>query len=110
MTETDAKRYATAVVEVLRPNFPDLADPDVAGIAVDAIKRQVLNPRDSFEFIVDDPWRANWRLKSIPADRRCVRLANFHVERCGTDSEFESEVNEALRALDTSLLAAKEGD
>ena len=66
MTETKAS-YAAQVVEVLREHFPDLAgDPEAAGIIAAAVSRQMADPRDSFEVIVDSPWTANWRLKARP--------------------------------------------
>ena len=47
--------YAEQVVKVLREHFPDMADPAVARITTEAIRRQALNPLNSFEFIVDNP-------------------------------------------------------
>jgi hypothetical protein len=98
----DTKSYATSVVEVLCEHFPDLTDPDVARTAKDAIARQTLNPRDSFEFIVNDPWSARWRLKADSRDRRRVRLVYYPVSPPGSvaGNALEVIVNDALRALE----------
>ena len=95
MTETLS--YATSVVHVLRERFPDL-DTETSHLAVDAINHQLREPRDSFEFIVDDPRSARWRLKPDSNDRRRVRLAYFPVTPPGSASaaELERTVNEAL--------------
>ncbi len=93
--------YAAAVVRVLREHFEDLNHPAVAVAAADAIDRQTRDPQASFEFIVDDPRRACWRLKPDSRDRRRVRLAYFPVIPPGSESrrELERTVNEALEGL-----------
>ena len=93
--------YAASVVEVLREYFPDLTDPDVAKTAKAAIDRQMRSPRDSFEFIVDDPWSARWRLKADSQDRRLVRLAYYPVipPGSGANNELERTVNDALSRI-----------
>ena len=102
MTGNVARAYATAVVQVLRKHFPDLTDPAVAKTAKDAVERQTLNPRDSFEFIVDDPYSARFRLKADSRDRRRVRLAYFPVVLPGSlvAARLERTVNDALEALE----------
>ena len=96
MTET----YAARVVQVLAGHFPDLAVPDVAEVATQSIEEQYRNPRDSFEFIVDDPFFAKWRLKARSDDRRRVRLGYFRVRQSDADADLERTVNDALRALE----------
>jgi len=94
--------YAAQVVKVLREHFPDLADPAAAASAYNAISQQMDDPRDAFEFIVDDPFSARWRLKARSDDRRRVRLAYFPVLPPGSaaNDKFERTVNDALRALE----------
>jgi hypothetical protein len=105
MTET----YATRVVRVLREHFPDLADPDIAEVAAHSIEEQECRPRASFEFIVDDPFSANWRLKAKPGrDSRHVRLRCYRVNRRQSDDDLEDAVNGALQALETSAPRAGE--
>ncbi len=99
MTETP--NYAKSVVQVLREHFPDLADPDVAEVTYHAIDEQLRNPRDSFEFIVDDPFSAKWRLTAKPGrDRRHVRLRCYRYNRRQSDGDLEDAVNDALQALE----------
>ena len=93
--------YAASVVEVLRAHFPDLADPDVAEVTYHAINQQMRNPRDSFEFIVDDPFSAKWRLKAKSGrDRGRVRLRCYRYNRRQSDNDLEDTVNDALQALE----------
>jgi hypothetical protein len=94
--------YAAAVVELLRPHFPDLADPVVAGLAEDAIRRHREAPQDPFEFIVDNPVSAKWRLKAYGRDRRRVLLACYRVHPSEADAALSWAVNEALQALEDS--------
>ena len=63
---TTAASYAEAVVRTLAEHFPGLADPMTAGIIKAAVTDQATSPRDTFEVIVDDPRRADWRLKGRP--------------------------------------------
>lgn len=102
----DDFRYAKSVIEVLRRHFPDLADPDAAGIITDAVRRQACTPRDGFEVIVDDPWTANWRLTPLRKDRRRVHLACYRITRRDSDTQLAHTVNEALSALETPKQAA----
>jgi hypothetical protein len=94
--------YAESVVGVLREHFPDLADPMVAAALTTAIKRQVRDPHDAFEFIVDDPVAANWRLKARSDDRRRVHLACYRIRTARRESDvlLTHTVNGALAALD----------
>jgi len=98
MTETPS--YATSVVRVLRKHFLDLGT-ETSHLAVDAITRQANDPQPGFEFIVDDPWLARWRLKPDGRDRHRVRLAYFPVMPPGSDAnnELERTVNEALSRI-----------
>ena len=99
MTETPS--YATSVVRVLRKHFLDL-DTETSHLAVDAITRQAGDPQPGFEFIVDDPRSARWRLKPDSRDRRRVRLAYYPVLPPGSHAGNAREpiVNDALRALE----------
>jgi len=99
MTETP--NYARSVVEVLREHFPDLADPDVADVTYHAISQQLRDPQPGFEFIVDDPISAKWRLKAKPGRDRChVRLRCYRYNRRQSDNDLEDAVNDALQALE----------
>ena len=99
MTETTG--YAASVVQVLREHFPDLTDPDVAEITYHAISQQMRDPQASFEFIVDDPFSAKWRLKAKPGrDHGRVRLRCYRYNRRQSDNDLEDAVNDALRALE----------
>src|ERR1035441_10653371 len=95
--------YAASVVKVLSQHFRDLADPVVAAVATVAIGRQARQPVDSFEFIVDDPGSARWRLRARRDDRTRVRLAYDPVSPPGSTAGdvLEQIVNDALRALET---------
>lgn len=97
---TEAPDYAESVVRVLREHTPFLADPFDASIVTELIHRQLGEPRDSFEVIVDSPHAGNWRLKARSDDRRRVRLACFHRDRRAMDDELERTVNDALKALE----------
>ena len=100
--------YATSVVEVLRAHFPDLNDSDVAEVTYNAINQQLRDPQDSFEFIVDDPFSAKWRLKAKPGrDRRHVRLRCYRYNRRQSDNDLEDTVNDALRALEAAKAAGE---
>ena len=98
-----SESYAASVVEVLREH--NLIDPAFMQMTEDIISYQLRDPQDSFEFIVDDPWSARWRLKASSDDRRRVRLAYYPVVPPGSvaGNALECVVNEALRALETDL-------
>src|SRR5581483_9982880 len=98
-TSDPAAAYAASVVEVLRELLPDF-DPEAADIAAQAVERNARVPQGRFEFIVDNPLKANWRLRSRRADRSRVRLACYRIRRRLADDEVERTVNEALRALE----------
>lgn len=91
--------YAASVVQVLRDHLPDF-DPEAADITERAVERNARQPQDRFECIVDDPRRANWRLRSRSVDRSRVRLACYRINRRDVDDGVERTVNEALRALE----------
>jgi hypothetical protein len=100
MTETTEADYAAAVVRVLRAHFPAL-DAETSHLAVDAITRQAASPQPGFEFIVDDPISARWRLKSKPGrDQGRVRLRFYRTNRRPADDDLEDAVNAALEALE----------
>ena len=93
--------YAAAVVGVLREHFPDLTDPDVAEILTHSIIQQTRDPQPGFEFIVDDPYSARWRLKAKPGrDLGRVRLRCHRVNRRQSDDDLQDAVNTALEALE----------
>lgn len=97
---TDAEDYAASVVRVLREHLPDF-DPEAADITADSVEHQVTHPQDRYEFIVDDPRRACWRLRASRNHGR-VRLAYHPVSPPGSEArrEVERTVNDALRALE----------
>jgi hypothetical protein len=98
MTGTEA--YAISVVEVLREHLPDF-DAEAADITADSVEHQAAHPQDRYEFIVDDPRRACWRLRASKNKGR-VRLACYPATPPGSESHREVEriVNDALRALE----------
>jgi|SRR5581483_9967186 len=100
-TSDPAAAYAASVVEVLREFLPDF-DPEAADITAQAVERNARAPQDRFEFIVDNPLKANWRLRTRSVDRRRVRLACYRIRRRPADEDLERTVNEALRALETT--------
>ena len=95
-----AESYAESVVRVLREHLPDF-DPEAAGITADSVEHQAAHPQDRYEFIVDDPRRACWRLRTSRNPGR-VRLAYYPVNPPGSEArrEIERTVNDALRALE----------
>ena len=98
---TPAEDYAASVVRVLREHLPDF-DPEAADITFKAIEINARKPQARFEFIVDDPGSARWRLKSRSVDHSRVRLAYCPVIPPGSDAgnALERTVNDALRALE----------
>ena len=102
-----SESYAAAVIEVLRPHFPEAMSAD-ADVLTWWIGHQGSGfATTSAEFIVDDVASARWRLRPDPADRRRVRLCYYPVLPPGSeaDRELERTVNEAL-----SLIAARTGE
>jgi hypothetical protein len=97
-----ADSYAESVIGVLREHFEDLANPIVAAALTAAIRHQIRDPNDGFEFIVDDPRSANWRLKARIEDRRRVHLACYRTTRRESDLLLTHTVNGALSALDAA--------
>jgi hypothetical protein len=98
----NADSYAESVIGVLREHFEDLADPVVAAALTAAIRHQIRDPHVSFEFIVDDPGSANWRLKARSEDRRRVHLACYRMTQRESDAVLTHTVNGALSALDAA--------
>lgn len=99
MTSSGPAAYAASVVEVLRELLPDF-DPEAADIAAQAVERNARAPQNRFEFIVDDPFKANWRLRTRSTGG--VRLACYRIRRRPADDDLERTVNEALRALEAT--------
>lgn len=87
---------------MLREHLPDF-DPGAADITADSVEHQAAHPQDRYEFIVDDPRRACWRLRASRNHGR-VRLAYYPVNPPGSGArrEVERTVNDALRALERS--------
>jgi hypothetical protein len=77
-----------------------MADQMTAEIITEAVERQAGDPSDSFEVIVDDPRRADWRLKAARHGRRGVRLACYRMNKRDVDVQLTYTVNTALSALD----------
>ena len=95
-----SESYAASVVEVLREH--NLIDPAFMQMTEDIISYQLRDPQDSFEFIMDDPWSARWRLRPCREDYRRVRLYYCPVMPPGSAANIELErtVNDALQALE----------
>lgn len=101
--------YAASVIKILREHFPDVRDPVVEEILTGAIEQQEHDARSSFEFIVDDPFFAKWRLKADSEDRRRVRLTCYRMHPRPEDSELCTAVNAALSAIPLIVTAGREG-
>ena len=102
--------YAAAVVRILREHFPDISDPNVAEILTQSVCQQARTPQNSFEFIVDDPYSAKWRLKAKPGrDHGRVRLRCYRVNRRQSDNDLEDAVNDALEALESAPVTPGSG-
>jgi 5,10-methenyltetrahydromethanopterin hydrogenase len=96
----DPHAYALAVIGVLAKDFGDEIRDDVtSSVIANAIERQMRNPSDMFEVIVDDPISANWRLKADREDPKRVRLAHCPLNPERIDGKRERRINEALRAI-----------
>lgn len=90
-----ADPYANAVVDVLAGDFPDLADPMIAGI----IRKHVYTytrVKDRLEVILDEPFVASWRL--IGHTGR-VQVACYRLHRTDADLARAERLNAALDAL-----------
>lgn len=91
-----ADAYADAVMDVLRGEFPGLADPIDSHVVRDSITRNYLSPTGPFEVIIDSPSAANWRLKPHPSRPGRVRLADYALTRIHAPHEREARVNTLL--------------
>lgn len=89
--------WAAAVVDLLAGEFADLSDPVVAGIAREHLQRYRAHPDPAFEFILDSPTAANWRLKA--ASGGGVRVADYALHRIGAPSPRAQQLTERLAAL-----------
>jgi len=98
---TPKPSYAAAVIEVLRPHFPDAVNADT-DVLTWWIEQQAADRDPAGEFIMDDPRTARWRLKPDSRDLTRVRLAYYPVIPPGSDAgnALKQTVNDALRALD----------
>lgn len=92
-------RDAQAIVDALTPHFPDLKDPIVAEVIGEALQRQITEPSDAFEAILDMP-NANWRLKRAWRDGpRQVRMTCYVLDPTEKHWERERQLNALLASL-----------
>jgi hypothetical protein len=87
--------YASAVVDVLTGDFPDLRDPVIAAIVRKHVYRYT-RARGRLEVILDSPFLANWRL--VNRDGR-VQVACCRQSPAAADHERAERLNSALDAL-----------
>jgi hypothetical protein len=93
-------KYAQAVVDVLAADFVDLtADPAVAQALRRVLAAHSADPQQPFEWIVDEPIVANWRLKNDPRASGRVRLTCHKLYPSTADQELEDKVNARLTEL-----------
>lgn len=100
MGRTDAGNYSAAVVDVLTPEFPEQATPEIAIIVRDAVARHATDPTSSFEVILDSV-SANWRLRADHTAPARVRIACFRLQQSAADLVREQRVNNALAQIST---------
>lgn len=90
--------YASAVIDALAGDFPDLRDPMVA----DAVRKAIYanaRTRCGLEVIVDDPFASNWRLIPEFGRSATVRLACWRLYPCEADHERMCRLNAALAGI-----------
>ncbi|MGP4027338.1 hypothetical protein [Actinomadura sp. 3N407] len=98
--KTPPSQYADTVVEILSGEFADLAaDPAVARVLHRKIAEYVAGPAAGFEWIVDWPSVANWRLKPDQERPGRLRLACYKQTPSDTDRALEEKVNARLATL-----------
>ncbi|MDH2424790.1 hypothetical protein [Sphaerisporangium sp. TRM90804] len=91
-------RYARAVLETLRPDFPDLdGKPYVAEVIGEAIQQNAVVPSPAFEALLDD--LGNWRLRGHRDIPRRVRLACYRFTESDADRAKVQRINALLDAL-----------
>lgn len=91
--------YAQAVLKVLAPRFPDLANPITAEVIGDAVQQHRTSPDVAFEALLTST--GSWRLRAhrdIPGHVRCAcwKLPEQITER---DCELVEAINAQLDAL-----------
>lgn len=91
--------YAAAVAEVLAPEFPRLDDADTNAAIRAAIIHHAERPHPAFEYIIDAPVLANWRLRADPSHPGRVRLACYRPHPTEADLQRESRVNQQLAQI-----------
>jgi hypothetical protein len=91
--------YPDAVVAILAESFSRLAEPCTAQAAADAIRRHLRRPDEAFEFVMDDPDEANWRIHIDRRDPGRVRVSCFRYMLTAFDRYQEERLNAALAAL-----------
>jgi hypothetical protein len=93
--------YAARVVAALTPDFPDLvADPAVTRILENKITEYVTDPAGlPFEWILDNPGIARWRLKAGPGNPKQFRVALYVVNQSEQGRQRAERVNARLAAL-----------
>lgn len=91
--------YAERVVGVL-PNTGAFDLDDATRTALGRYGEEWLrDPGPGFEFILDNPAVANWRLKAHPTSKT-FRLTDYAYYTTAERVAFADEVNEALRDLE----------
>jgi hypothetical protein len=103
------RAYATAVMDILVAEFPELAHPLASEVVLNLVRRHACTPSATFECIVASPTTANWRLKADTKDQRRVRLGCYRFEPGAADHERERRVNSALSRLVLSDTGAASG-
>ena len=98
----NAEAYADAVIGALAGDFPDLNDPVIAEIVHRHVCAHVQHP-GRLEVIVDDPFRARWRLTGNRDQPGRVRLGCWYQKPSSKDEERLARLNTALDALDVEV-------
>jgi hypothetical protein len=96
MSDTRETEYARAVVEALRPYFPDMEIPCIADATRSDVERQASVPQPTFERHLDT--LADWRLHPHPNVPGRVRVSSFWV-RQGRDATAVQQRADTLNAL-----------
>jgi len=97
MTKSSSTEYAAAVVDALRPHFPDLEDPGIAEVIAEAIRQHAVIPSPAFECLLDT--FGYWRLRPHREIPGRVRLAYYRFTESDADLEKTERINALLDAL-----------
>ncbi len=95
MAKYNPTEYAQAVIETLRPHFPDLENPGIAKVIGEAIRKHRETPSDEIACILDA--NGMWRLYAHPTPGQvelvCMRAQSPEA------NERERDLNGLLDAL-----------